>query len=83
MDTNLAVAVVDASATMVTGVFGMWINASQTGKRIDEVGNRIDDFRTEFHLFRTEIKSEINDLRTELTTFKDLVNGKLQRLGST
>ena len=34
MDTNLAVAIVAASASMLTGIFGMWINSSQTGKRI-------------------------------------------------
>jgi hypothetical protein len=28
MYTNLAVAIVAASASMVTGIFGMWINAS-------------------------------------------------------
>jgi 16S rRNA C1402 N4-methylase RsmH len=73
MDTNLAVAIVAAGASMVTGIFGMWINASQTGKRID-------DLRVEFHAFRVEIKSEVKELRTEFATFKDVVNGKLQAI---
>ena len=34
MDTNLTVAIVAASASMVAGIFGMWINASQTGKQM-------------------------------------------------
>jgi hypothetical protein len=73
MDTNLAVAIVAAGASMVTGIFGMWINASQTGKRID-------DLRVEFHAFPVEIKSEVKELRTEFATFKDVVNGKLQAI---
>ena len=80
MDTNLTVAIVATSASMATGMIGMWINASQTGKRID-------DFRTEFHTFRSEIKAEVKEvrmevkeLRTELTAFKDVVNGKLQAI---
>jgi 16S rRNA C1402 N4-methylase RsmH len=73
MDTNLAVAIVAASASMLTGISGMWINASQTGKRID-------DLRVEFHAFRVEIKAEVKELRTELTTFRDMVNGKLQAI---
>jgi hypothetical protein len=87
MDTNLAVAVVAASATMVTGICGMWINASQTGKRIDEtgkridgIGKRIDDLRADFRDFRTQIQAELKDLRTELTAFKGVVNGKLQAI---
>lgn len=74
MDTNLAVAIVAASASMLTGVFGMWINASQTGKRID-------DLRVEFHAFRVEVKTEVKELRTEFATFRDVVIGKLQAIG--
>ncbi len=73
METNLAVAIVAASASMLTGIFGMWINASQTGKRID-------DLRVELHAFRVEIKAEVKELRGEFATFKDVVNGKLQAI---
>jgi hypothetical protein len=37
----------------------MWINASQTGKRID-------DLRADFK----ELRNEVKDLRIELTAFK-------------
>ena len=73
LDTNVTVAIVAASASMLTGIFGMWINASQTGKRID-------DLRVEFHAFRVEIKAEVKELRAEFATFKDVVNGKLQAI---
>jgi hypothetical protein len=36
-DTNVTVAIMATSASMLTGIFGMWINASQTGKRIDDL----------------------------------------------
>ena len=67
MDTNLAVAIVAASASMATGMFGMWINASQTGKRID-------DLRADFK----ELLNGFKDLRTEFSAFKEMVNSKLQ-----
>jgi hypothetical protein len=73
MDADLTVAIVAASASMVTGIFGMWINATQTGKRID-------DLRVEFHAFRVEIRAEVKLFRAEFATFKDVVNGKLQAI---
>ena len=76
MDTNLAVAIVAASASMLTGVFGMWINASQTGKRIDDMGRRFDDLRVDFK----DLRNEVKDLRTDLSAFKEMVNGKLQSI---
>ena len=69
MDTNLAMAIVAASASMATGMFGMWINASQTGKRIDDMGRRIDGLRGDF-----------KELRNEFSAFKEMVNGKLQAI---
>ena len=69
METNLAVAIVAASASMATGMFGMWINASQTGKRID-------DLRGDFK----ELRAEFKELRNEFSAFKEMVNGKLQAI---
>jgi hypothetical protein len=54
-------------------MFGMWINASQTGKRID-------DLRVEFRAFRVEIKAEVKELRMGFATLRDVVNGKLQAI---
>jgi hypothetical protein len=71
METNLAVAIVAASASMATGMFGTWINASQTGKRIDDMGRRIDDLRGDF-----------KELRAEPGAFKEMVNSKLQAIDS-
>jgi 16S rRNA C1402 N4-methylase RsmH len=72
MDANLAVVIVAASASMVPAIFGMWINASQMGKRID-------DLRVEFQAFRVEIKAELKDLRTELAAFRNLVKRETAR----
>ena len=76
MDTNLALVIVAASAPMVTGMFGMWINASQTGKRIDDMGRRFDELRGEFK----ELRNEVKDLQTELSAFTEMVNGKLRSI---
>ena len=76
MDTNLAVAIVAAGAPMVTGMFGMWINASQTGQRIDDMGRRFDELRGEFK----ELRNEVKDLQTELSAFTEMVKGKLQSI---
>ncbi len=76
METNLAVAIVAASASMVTGMFGMWINASQTGKRIDDMGKRFVDLRVDFR----ELRNEVKDFRTEFNAFREMVNGKLESI---
>ncbi len=75
-ETHLAVAIVAASASMVTGMFGMWINASQTGKRIDDMGKRFVDLRVDFR----ELRNEVKDFRTEFNAFREMVNGKLESI---
>ena len=83
VDTTLAVAIVAASASMVTGMFGMWINASQTGKRIDDMGNRFVDLGERFDDLRAdfkELRNEVKDFRTEFNAFREMVNGKLQSI---
>ena len=82
-ETHLAVAIVAASASMVTGMFGMWINASQTGKRIDDMGNRFVDLGKRFDDLRAdfkELRNEVKDFRTEFNAFREMVNGKLQSI---
>ncbi len=76
MDTNVSVAIIAASASMITGMFGMWINASGIGKRIDDLIGRFEDLRGDFKDLRIEVK----DLRSELGAFKDVVNGKFRDL---
>jgi hypothetical protein len=90
MDANLSVAIIVATTTMVTGMFGMWINASGVGKRIDEMGNRFGDLMRRFEDLRGDFKDmrgdmkdlrgEVKDLRTEFSAFKELVNGKFRDL---
>jgi hypothetical protein len=94
MDTNILVAAISAGASTATGIFGMWITSSgvgkridelstQTGKRIDDMGNRFGDLVHRFDDLRTDFKdlrSEVKDLRLQLTAFKEVVNGKFRDL---
>jgi hypothetical protein len=87
MDTNPSVAIIASSATMVTGVFGMWINTSGIGKRIDEMSKRIDDMGNglgkrieDLRADLRDLRVEVKDLRTEFHTFKEVVTGKFRDL---
>lgn len=66
MDTNLAVAIVAASAPMATSIFGMWINASQVGKRIDDLGRQLNDLGVDL----VELRNEVKDCATSLAPSK-------------
>lgn len=89
MDTNLSIAIVAASAAMITGISGMWINNTGTGKSMDLLGKRFDDLS--FHLGKRmddmgkridEVRTEMKELREEFHGFKEVVNGKFRDLDS-
>ena len=66
METALVTTIVSTGGAVITGVFGMFMTASQLGRRIDDSNKRID-----------ELRPEIRELRSEFYVFKDVVSGKL------
>jgi hypothetical protein len=71
MDTNPAVAIVAASASMATGMFGMWINASQTGKRIDDLRGDFKELRAEFSAFKEMVNGKLQAIDFEIAKLMD------------
>lgn len=80
MDTALATTIISTSGAVSVGIFGMWINAKETGKRINEVGKRIDDLRNDIGQRIVDISHRMERLEDEFRSFKDMVNSKLGAL---
>lgn len=71
VDTALATTLVSTSGAVIVGVFGMFINSSQLGKRIDDTNQNLREFRSEFNAFRDTVTGKLASMDLEIAKLMD------------
>jgi chaperonin cofactor prefoldin len=71
MTDQVITTIISTGGAVIVALAGMWFNAHQLGKRMDDLNKRMDD-----------LNRRMDRLEDSFNTFKDLVNSKFAALDS-